>query len=234
MLHILIVEDEAGIARRVERLTHDILGNRIDKLVLINKLAAAQDYIHSNPIDLRLLDLNLSGTNGFEMLRSVVAESFSTIVISAYRDRALEAFEYGVLDFVPKPFDRDRLEKAFQRVLDRTLRSQHPGKYLAVKKAGRIQLIPVSDILFIQGANIYSEIHLNNGRRELSDKTMESLYQILPPWFARIHKSYIANMQTAKEIHISPGAKYELELQEGTRLPIGRTRYTDLRNQFFS
>ena len=233
-MHLLLVEDEAAIARRIERLTRDILGERLDRLVVKDRLEAALDYVRQQPIDLLLLDLNLSGKNGFDLLRNVVAESFPTIIISAYRDRALEAFEYGVLDFVPKPFDRERLEKALQRVIDRSSRNEVPGKYLAIKKPGRVELVPVDAILFIQGANIYAEIHLLNGRKELSDKNLEALYQILPPAFARIHKSYIVNMRQAAQLLVRPGSRYELQLRDGRCLPVGRTRYAGIREAFFS
>ena len=119
-------------------------------------------------------------------------------------------------------------------MLDQNSKHDFPGKYLPIKKQGRVQLIELKDILFIQGANIYAEIHLLNGKRELSNKNLENLSQILPNWFARIHKSYIANMHQAKEITVHPGAKYELQLADGRSLPVGRTRYPQIRDQFFS
>ena len=78
-------------------------------------LPEALCFIENNSLDLVLLDLNLNGDNGFDLLTTAVSESFHTIVISAYKDQAITAFEYGILDFVPKPFNRDRLEQAFDR-----------------------------------------------------------------------------------------------------------------------
>ena len=233
LLNLLIVEDEARIARRIERLLEEILENHNCSLTICHKFHQAQDHIRSKPVDLLFLDLNLLGKNGFQLLQAAVAESFATIVISAYRDKAIEAFEYGVLDFILKPFKKDRLEKAIHRFLDRNSRAEHPLKYLPIKKHGSIQLLKVEEITFIKGANIYAEIHLKNGGKELSDKNLESILQLLPAHFARIHKSYIANMKEAVHISVHPGGKYELGFEAGLVLPIGRTKYKLIRDTFF-
>ncbi|MBK7227614.1 MAG: hypothetical protein IPH97_01775 [Ignavibacteriales bacterium] len=60
--------------------------------------------------------MNLNAKDGFELLKQVVSQSFHTIVISANINRAIEAFEYGVLDFIPKPYNIERLKAAFQRL----------------------------------------------------------------------------------------------------------------------
>ena len=184
-LKILIVEDESRIAKRVGRLVKEILNQKEVQynLVVKDRLLAAMDYIQQHPIDLLLLDLNLSGRDGFELLKTVLAEAFSTIIISAYREKAIEAFEYGVLDFVPKPFDRARLELALNRMLDSTQKGENSAKFIALKKQGKIQLVPVENIRHIQGANIYSELHLNNGKKELSDKSLDYFIPIASPLF---------------------------------------------------
>ena len=231
-LKILIVEDETRIAKRIKRLTEEILADRIELLILKNKFHTALEYIRHHSIDLLLLDLNLSGQNGFDLLKTVLAESFSTIIISAYKEKAIEAFEYGVLDFVPKPFRKERLEQAFNRVIDQTVKSDTPIKKLAIKRQGRIKLISIPDLLYIKGANIYSELYLKNGNKALSDKSLETLLQLLPTHFTRIHKSYIANMSEAIEIIVNPGGKYELKMKDDLFLPIGRTRYKEIRASY--
>lgn len=233
-MQILIVEDEARIARRVERFTREILGDQLSGLTIKPKLSAAMDHILNHPIDVLLLDLNLHGKDGFDLLKTAVAHSFHTIVVSAYRDRAIEAFEYGVIDFIPKPFDIARLGKAFERITDLTQKAGYATKYLAIKKQGRIHLLGIDDMVYLQGANIYSEVFLQNGKKELYDKSLEKVFQLLPSNFERIHKSYIVNMQQAQEILVHSGSKYELLLKNGEILPIGRTRYKAIKEKFFS
>ena len=102
---------------------------------------------------------------------------------------------------------------------------------LAVRKAGRIELVPVEAVLFVQGAGNYSELVLRDGRRELHDKTLERLEALLPEGFERTHKSYLVRLSAIKALHASEGSHYELELSNGTCLPVGRTRYKELRER---
>lgn len=231
-MKILIIEDEARIARRIERMIRSILAKEIDTLQLCDSLEDGLKYIAENEIDLLFLDLNLNGKDGFDVLENVVAESFHTIIISAYKDRAIKAFEYGVLDFVPKPFDEDRLAKACQRITKPAER-EVSIKYLAIKKRGKQSLIKVEEILYIKGAGIYTEIFLEDGSREVHNKSLENLTTLLPDSFERIHKSYLVEMKNARQIIIEPGSKYSLEISTGERLPIGRTRYKKLQEKWF-
>ncbi len=112
-MRILIVEDETVIARRLERLVRQILGQQLVWLKRADCLAAARADLESFPIDLMFLDLNLHGKDGFGLLEHAVAGAFHTVIVSAHTNQALRAFEYGVLDFVAKPFDKERLEKTF-------------------------------------------------------------------------------------------------------------------------
>tara|TARA_R110000796_G_scaffold252627_1_gene389024 strand:+ start:109795 stop:110490 length:696 start_codon:yes stop_codon:yes gene_type:complete len=231
-MRVLIVEDESRIAKRVERMTRDILGNTLQSLTHINTLQEALTFIENNPLDLLLLDLNLNGEDGFDLLTTAVSESFHTIVISAYKDQAITAFEYGVLDFVPKPFDRDRLEKAFNRRM-RKERLETQVKYLAVKQRQRIQLIPIDEVLYIKGAGAYTELFLSGGKKELHDKSLERLEQLLSPTFERIHKSYLVKISEVKGIIVNSGSKYMAELRSGGFIPVGRTRYKEIKAKWF-
>ena len=230
---ILIVEDESRIAKRIERLTHAILGDALQSIRHCNTLQEAVTFIENNTLDLVLLDLNLNGQSGFDLLTTAVSKSFHTIIISAYKDQAITAFEYGVLDFVPKPFNRERLEQALQRMSATSTTATNAIKFLAVKKRHRIQLIPVKDVLYIKGAGAYTELFLANGNKELHDKSLEKLEQLLSPSFERIHKSYLVKMTEVTNISVASGSKYMAELHNGERIPIGRTKYKDIKAKWF-
>ena len=133
-MNILIVEDESRIAKRIERMTRDILGNAIQSLTHVNTLHEALKVTENSLLDILLLDLNLNGEDGFDLLTTSVSKSFHTIVISAYKDQAITAYEYGVLDFVPKPFNRDRLEQAFNRAIIKE-KTENEGSKTAPKPA---------------------------------------------------------------------------------------------------
>jgi DNA-binding LytR/AlgR family response regulator len=227
----MIVEDEPLLARRLERFCREIVGDRLESLRVATVLSDAGARLEESPIDLLLLDLNLHGRDGMELLARAVAGSFHTIIVSANTDQALRAFEYGVLDFVPKPFSRERLEAALRRVTERDPRAVTGAKFLAVRKVGRVELVPVDRVLYAEGAGAYAELVLDDGRRELHDKTLEKLHAVLPPVFERIHKSYVVRLSAVKALHAAGGSHYEVELRNGLRLPVGRRRYKELREK---
>jgi len=230
-MKILIIEDEARIAKRLTRMTRAYFEQQLT-LTVCDSMSKGLAFIEHSPIDLLLLDLNLNGEDGFEILETMVAHSFHTIIVSAYTDKAITAFSYGALDFVPKPFDQGRLFQAFRRLDTRIKTSENPLKYLAVKKGGMVKMIEVIRLGYIKGAGIYSELHLQDGSQELHDKSLDALEQLLSPAdFARIHRSYIVSLKQVEKLIIEPGGKYSAQLINGTLLPIGRSRYKELRNK---
>lgn len=230
-MRILIVEDEPLLARRLERFCREILGDKLELLRVATLFSEASARLEESPIDLLLLDLNLHGRDGMELLAKSVAGSFHTIIVSANTEQALRAFEYGVIDFVPKPFSRERLEQALRRVTEREGRAAGAAKFLAVRKLGKVELVPIDRVLYVEGAGAYAELVLEDGRRELHDKTLEKLHALLPAGFERIHKSYIVRWSAVKTLHAQEGSHYEAELRSGQRLPIGRQRYKELREK---
>ncbi|MBE8724507.1 LytR/AlgR family response regulator transcription factor [Flavobacterium hungaricum] len=229
-MKILIIEDEARIAKRIERMTRDFFDKEV-QILLSDSVENALNTIEKQSIDLLLLDLNLNGEDGFEVLQMVVAKSFQTIIISAYTDKAIMAFNYGVLDFVPKPFDANRLAQAFTRYITPARKSEQDTQFLAVKKTKTIKLIPVKDIRYIKGAGIYTELHLFDGRIELHDKSMESLEKLLPAEFERIHKSYILCWRETDKLIVATGGKYNILLKNGELLPVGRSKYKQIKHK---
>lgn len=228
---ILIIEDEARIAKRIQRMTSEFFADKTHEIVVCDSLQKGLDQIVTQLPDLLLLDLNLNGDNGFEILEQMVAASFHTIIVSANIDKAITAFAYGVLDFVPKPFDQERLFKALTRFVSPALKPDEGIKYLAVKRAGQVRLIAISEVIYIKGAGIYTELHLSNGQKELHDKSLEHLQQLLPDRFERIHKSYLVHFQQIEKIIINPGTRYGVLIKTGEVLPVGRSKYKDLKNK---
>lgn len=230
-MRILIVEDEPLIAQRLERFAREILEGRLDALQVVDQFDDAAAWLERNPIDLLVLDLNLGGVDGMALLKAAVAGSFQTVIVSANTEQALRAFEFGVIDFVPKPFTKERLAQALRRASSNDERVPHAARRLAVRKHGRVELVAVDDVLYVRGAGNYTELVLSDGRRELHDKTLERLAVVLPPDFERIHKSYLVRLSAIRALCVHEGSQYEAELKTGLRLPVGRTRYKELREK---
>lgn len=230
-MKIVIVEDEIMIARRIITFVRNILEDRLTSVNHFLTIEDAEDYLDENEVDVLFLDLNLNNRDGFDLLKNRLADSYFTIVVSANTDRAMQAFELGVLDFIGKPFKQERIEKALDRITNSTLNSTNKTKYLSIKKFGRIELLDISDILFIEASGHYSEINLIDGSKQLHDKSLEKLVTLLPNNFERVHKSYAIAIDQVKALHKYPGSKYQLELQDGTVIPLGRTHYIRIKNK---
>jgi two-component system, LytTR family, response regulator LytT len=222
MMHVLVVEDEALIARRIERMTREILGDKLQRIGCVSDMEDAVAHLESGEVTLMLLDLNLSGQDGFDVLRQALAEPFHTIVISASTDRALEAFELGVVDFVPKPFTADRLAKAFAKI-DRRTPEERRTRFLAVTVAGKVDLVPVESVIAVHGDDDYSSVETMDGRRHLHKKTLTSLEGLLPSNFERVHRSHIVNMFHAERIISQDTGGRAIQLSNGALVPIGRS-----------
>jgi two-component system, LytTR family, response regulator len=199
------------------------LSDRLHAIDVYRTLPAAQEALRTRPIDVLILDLNVGGQDGFDLLQDAVAGSFTRLSASAAR--ANEAYELGVLDFIAKPFSS--LAAAFERASVRA-DTHTPAQVLAIHKRHGIALIRVEQLLFVKDAGSYAELHLRNSSVELHTKTLEQLEAILPLDFERIHKSYIVRLSEIARVFAREGKQYDLELRSGTSLPVGRTRYQRL------
>lgn len=229
-MHVLIVEDEPVIAQRLVRQISEILADRLTRIKHFDTLDDASDYLADNPVDLVFLDLNLYGEDGFELLKIATAGSFHTIIVSAYAERAITAFEHGVLDFIAKPFAKARLEQAINRLFDATGRNEQGIRKLCIKKTGMIELVEVDTIDHLSASGHYCEVFFD-GKCVLHDKPIERIETLLPANFARVHRSHIVNMNKVQRLIIEPGSKYAVELLNGTKLPVGRTRYGEIKQK---
>jgi two-component system response regulator LytT len=228
-MRILIVEDEKVAARGLQRMVQEILGKEISWIGWEESLDASRFALAENPVDLLFLDLNLNGENGFELLQGAVADSFHTIVVSANEDQALRAFEYGVLDFVPKPVSEERLRKALGRIKDANFAGKH-ARYLPIRKPKGVALIPLDEVSYFRGDGNYVEIRLKKGVSEYHRQTLDALGKVLPPQFSRIHRSYIVDKRDVKCVLTHGGGIYEVELEGGAKLPLSRTYHKNFKN----
>ncbi len=227
-LRVVIVEDEMLVARRLARMTREALGERLGQIDLAANLDQATRLLARVDDAVVLLDLNLSGVDGFELLRRAIAEPFQVIVVSANIDRAVEAFELGVLDFVPKPFSAERLNKALHRAVGGTQDKGTQPRFLAATLAGRMELIPIDSVIAIHGADDYSEVETQGGQRHLHKKTLTTLERLLPPEFMRVHRSHIANLRHALRLEADDTGRRHLVLRNLSRLPVSRSLLSDL------
>jgi two-component system response regulator LytT len=225
-VRIAIVEDEAIVARRLERMIATLVADCTIRVA--PTLSAALELIRATPIDVLFLDLNLGGRDGFRLLEEAAAAPFQTVVVSAHHDQALRAFEYGVTDFVAKPWSEERLRTAIERVTSREPRSR--AGTLVVRKGRELRTIPANDVAFARGADDYAELHLADGTVHLHEKTLSALETLLPAAFVRVHRSYIVNLQRARALRTVP--RLALVMDDDSLVPVGRIYRELVRGRF--
>jgi DNA-binding LytR/AlgR family response regulator len=185
--------------------------------------------VSQRPPDVLILDLNLEGRDGFELLRDPVLARCPAIVVSAHTDRALEAYELGIRDFVAKPFGRDRLALALSRAFEG---ASHRPERFAVRDASQTHYIAIDDILLVRADGARSEIVLTENRVIRDDRMLDRIQNLLPPHFERVHRSFLVDVRKIERLVAQEGSRYAITLRDGTTLPVGRTRVASLRARF--
>ncbi len=226
-MRIVIVEDEPVAARRLERLVREIPAAASAQFTHCQSLDDLLGIGTMSTGDILLLDLNLSGDNGFTALDMIAGGGFSTIVVSGNVERAIEAFAYGVVDFVPKPVEPERLLQAFGRIPIPSP-AQQANKSLAVKDGGRLRFVRLDDIAFVKGGGDYAEVHLRDKSFFLDDRTLDAMEKELPESWLRVHKSYIVDSSRIESLLSHGGGRHACILNDGTEIPVGRSRYAEL------
>jgi two-component system response regulator LytT len=219
-MNVLIIEDEPPIAEDIKEMSCSILSSRLSRIDIVHTLNEAEEFLKHHTIDLCLLDLNLKGRDGYELLNRAVAGAFHTIIISAHTEQAHEAFQFGVLDFVPKPVERDRLRRAFDLYLSKQEGVDASLKYLVVRKQRTNHLISVDEILYFQAEGYLVRMFLKTGKPEYIEKPLNRLVQILPKKFVQVHRSCIVALEQIASYRHKGGGVYELTLKDGTTLPL--------------
>lgn len=181
---------------------------------------AAREVARPGRFDLVLLDLDLNGADGFDLIRSR-PDAPRVVVVSARTDRAIDAFDNSVIDFVSKPVNAERLGRALDRALSAL---PSVGMSLVVRSAGRIQLAPLTQVASLSGADDYVEVALADGRRLLHDVRLDDLEKRLPASFIRVHRSHIVSMDHVKELKRLGGGRQVVELAGGSQIPVSRSR----------
>jgi two-component system LytT family response regulator len=239
-IRVLIVDDEP-LAREGVRLH---LEGEADVAVVgeAENGEEAVEHIHVLAPDLVFLDVQMPGLDGFGVVETIGADRMPvTIFSTAYDQFALRAFDAHAIDYLLKPFDPER----FRRSLDRA-RHQIRGRKrsdvedrlsallgdlrgrkefldrIVVRSGGRILILRVGDIDWLEAASNYVRIHAG-GRQYLLRDTMSNLEARLDPdQFVRIHRSTIVRMDRIKELEPLFQGDYVLILEDGTRLTSSR------------
>ncbi len=197
-----------------------------------------------NP-DIVFLDIQMPKLTGFELLE-LLEDPPHIIFSTAYDQYAIRAFEMTAVDYLLKPYSSERFGQAIKKVKQLIL-SQKPGKpqanrlietletnpeflqRIAVKTRHKIEVIPVTEIFYIEADDDYVTIHTGT-EKFLKEKTMKYMeFHLDPSQFVRVHRSYIVNMNQIVRLELYQKETYNILLKNGTSIRTSSSGYKALK-----
>lgn len=196
--------------------------------------------IQQHQPDLVFLDIQMPKINGFEMLE-LIDYTPSLIFTTAFDEFAIKAFEKNAIDYLLKPFSKERFAKsiekfmqkpdnnAVQNILEEASLTPSQQNRVVVKDGPKIKIIPISKIQYFEAADDYVKIICDDGVF-LKNKTMAFYEKSLAPFhFVRIHRSYLVNTQLITRIYPAEKDAHALLLSTGKDLPVSKSGYAKLK-----
>jgi two-component system LytT family response regulator len=240
-LRILIADDEPLARDRLRALlpkdvAFEIIGE-------YGSGTEAVEAIRRDNPDIVFLDMQMPGCDGLQVVAGLPAADRPAIVFVTAHDKfAVEAFGVRAVDYVLKPFDRERLETALERAAEyvnarragalgarlegllASAGSPPPARpvRLAVKADGRFVFLKLDEIVWVEAADNYVVIHTSGGERLMPRDTLSSLEERLGPQFTRVNRSAVVRIDLVKELQPTAMGDYTILLRNGTRIPLSR------------
>jgi two-component system LytT family response regulator len=236
-----IIADDEPLAR--ERLRNLLSAEpRIELVCECSNGQEALDAIQGQAPDLVFLDVQMPELDGFAVLAELEPNRRPLVIFVTAHDKfALRAFEVHAIDYLLKPFDRQRFQTALQRALNHL--QQHDTKDLkdrlsallkdvrtepkhaeriAIKSSGKVIFLKTSEVNWVEAADNYVNLHVGS-ESHLHRETMSALEEILDPSrFMRISRSTMVNVDCIKELQPLFHGEYSVILKDGTRLTLSR------------
>ena len=249
MLRCIAIDDE--------ELALELLEDNIKKVPYLQLVAAcgnaieALQILQEEKVDLVFLDIQMPGKTGLEVVREIGVDAMPPVIFTTAYDHALAAFDLAATDYLVKPFDDERFEKAFRRArqlielkqvskLTDELRAllsvpqtapPTKSQYLeriAVEMRGQVRVVPVKQIDYMIASGPYAELYVGD-KRYLIRERMQTLEERLDPAkFVRIHRSAIVRLDLIETLIRNPGGDYGVVLKGGVKLKVSRGRFEKL------
>jgi two-component system, LytTR family, response regulator len=239
-LRIAIVDDEP-LARAVLR---EYLAAMADVEVIAectNGFEAVKVVAELHP-DLLLLDVQMPKLDGFEVL-DLVGRDVAVVFVTAYDQYALRAFDVHAVDYLLKPFSSDRLAEALARARERlglgerwplaelaaaARPAQSHASRILVRDGPRVHILPIAKVAYVQAQDDYA-CFFCDGKEYLKEQTLTQVEATVDPAkFARIHRSYLLNLDFLARVELDERESRVAVLIDGRKLPVSRAGYARL------
>ena len=243
-MNVLIVDDEP-LARAGMRLLLDE-ESAISSVAEARNGAEAVELIRERRPDLLLLDVQMPEMDGFGVLKALGADLMPPVIfVTAHDKYAIQAFEMNAIDYLLKPVTRERFQQALARVRGRVGEGQDnrhvlsllqqlsaPPKYLArvaLRSAVKISFVDIEDVLYVQAAENYVQLHLKASRHLLHVPIATLEASLDPQMFLRIHRSLVVNVRHVQELETGPHGEFIVVMKSGARLQSSRSYHEKIK-----
>jgi two-component system LytT family response regulator len=229
-MRLLIVDDERPARARLRRMLAQ--DNGIEAVEEAADGIEALEKIPDFAPDALFLDIQMPELSGLELAASLPAPAPLVVFVTAFDEYAVRAFDTNAIDYLLKPFDRERLQRALQRLRER-LRTQeaapplpdlgpaHPVRQLLVPDRGGMRVLRVADIQWIETADNYVVLHTPGGA-PLLRQTLTTLLGQLGARFVRCHRRAAVQLDWIEHVVPLDKGDSELVLRGGARVPCSR------------
>ena len=249
-VRVLVVDDEPLAQERLTNFLSD--DPEVEVIGACADGPSAIAAVRGDKPDLVLLDVQMPGCDGFGVVEAIGPDRMPvTIFVTAYDKYALQAFEVRALDYLLKPFDRDRFAVAMGRAKEQLRRQRDVNVQeklqamlddvrptatgldrLAIKSGGAVHFLGADEIDWVEAAGNYTRLHAGK-QTHLLRETMTALEAKLDPKrFARIHRSTIVNLERVRELQPYFHGDYIVFMRDGTQLTLSRNYRPRLGERF--
>lgn len=238
----LLIDDEALARTLVQNFIKvdpdfEVVGEAGDGFEAMKKITELQP-------DLIFLDIQMPKLTGLELLE-LLPNPPIVVFSTAYDQYAIEAFEKNAVDYLLKPFSRDRFQKALQKVKEKIeakvdtkeeiknllATPPHPDKSLdriVIKDGAKIEMVPFQDITYLETYGDYVWIYTEKAKF-LKQKTMKEFEELLPSTFLRVHRSFLVNVAFIQKLELYEKSSYQLLLKNGAKVSVSKNGYKELK-----
>jgi two-component system, LytTR family, response regulator len=244
-IRVLIIEDETPARELIKYMLKDHPGIEVVG-ECADGFCGAREIKEKHP-DLIFLDIQMPKLTGFELLE-VLDEKPEVIFTTAFDQYAIRAFELNAVDYLLKPYSKERFDSALAKAVARIGKeTQEPDKVeklvtavteaegfltrIVFRKGAGIKIIPLNMISYLASEDDYVMIYYNEGKA-LKPKTMKYYEDHLPPsLFMRVHRSFMVNIEQITRLEPYSKDNYVAVLKSGEKIPVSRTGYKMLREK---
>jgi len=240
-LRTIIIDDEEPARKLLTAYLKD--NESIDLIAEADNGFEALKLINELKPDLIFLDIQMPKINGFELLE-VLEEKPLIIFTTAYDNYAIKAFEYSASDYLLKPFSKERLFQAIDKIAsqnkpDAIQYQEKVNEYLnneektleriVIRQGNKMHVIATDKVHYVEASDDYVMIYTDTGNF-LKEKTMKYYENHLPPSFIRIHRSYIVNINQVNSIEHYIKNTHVVKLKSGISLKVSAEGYKKLKS----